>query len=217
MDEPKGDEGRARPAFAIDAVGQRARAAVKAAWWTAAGGLARSITRPTKGRQAQRFTPSTAPPATASLRRAYLEAFEKDARDVAAGLYPAGDAGLTRPSAALREAADFVIDALEVDQRRRRGDGERRRGDGERRRGDRERERERDRATGDRERDEEGDARFRFFFSFFRLFFSAFLAFFAALRTARFCSYAVNSSLREARNRFIAKGFCRTFCSLSLF
>lgn len=123
MDEPKGDEGRARPAFAIDAVGQRARAAVKAAWWTAAGGLARSITRPTKGRQAQRFTPSTAPPATASLRRAYLEAFEKDARDVAAGLYPAGDAGLTRPSAALREAADFVIDALEVDQRRRRGDG----------------------------------------------------------------------------------------------
>ena len=82
---------------------------------------------------------------------------------------------------------------------------------------ERERERERDRAAGDRERDEEGDARFRFFFSFFRLFFSAFFAFFAALRTARFCSYAVNSSLKEARNRFIAKGFCKTFCSLSLF
>ena len=81
----------------------------------------------------------------------------------------------------------------------------------------RDRERERDRAAGDRERDDEDDARFRRFFSFFRLFFSAFLAFFAALRTARFCSYAVNSSLSDARNRFIAKGFCRTFCSRSLF
>ncbi len=117
------DERRARTAFAADAVGQRARAAIKAAWWTATGTLARSLTRPTKGQQARRFSPKSAPPVKASLRRAYLEAFEKDARDVAAGLYPAVEDGPVRPSAAMREAADFIADAFEVDQRRRRGDG----------------------------------------------------------------------------------------------
>ncbi len=117
------DERRSRAAFAADALGQRARAAVKAAWWTATGSLARSMTQPTKGKQAQKFKPSAAPPAKGSLRRAYLEAFEKDARDVAAGLYPAVEDGPVRPSAALREAADFIADAFEVDQRRRRGDG----------------------------------------------------------------------------------------------
>lgn len=117
------DERRTRTAFAGDAFGQRAKAAVKAAWWTAAGGLARSLTRPTEGQQARRFKASSAPPAKNSLRRAYLEAFEKDARDVAAGLYPAVEDGPGRPSAALREAADFIVDAFEVDRRRRRGDG----------------------------------------------------------------------------------------------
>lgn len=117
------DERRSRPAFAAEAVGQRAKAAVKAAWWTATGGLARSMTRPTQGQQARRFTPTAAPPSKVALRRAYLEAFEKDARDVAAGLYPAVEDGPVRPSAALREAADFIADAFSVDQRRRRGDG----------------------------------------------------------------------------------------------
>lgn len=114
---------RTRTAFAIDAVGQGAKAAVKAVWWTATGGLARSLTRPTEGPQARRFTPAAPPPVPGSLRRAYLEAFEKDARDVAAGLYPAIEDGPIRPSAALREAVDFLVDAFEVDQRRRRGDG----------------------------------------------------------------------------------------------
>ncbi|USQ98150.1 class I SAM-dependent methyltransferase [Caulobacter sp. RL271] len=117
------DERRTRTAFALDAVGQRARAAVKAAWWTATGSLARSLTQPTKGDQAKRFSPTSAPTVKGSLRKAYLEAFEKDARDVAAGLYPAVEDSLVRPSAALREAADFIADAFEVDQRRRRGDG----------------------------------------------------------------------------------------------
>lgn len=117
------DEPRSRGAFAGDALGQRAKAAVKAAWWTATGGLARSMTRPTEGKQAQRFKPTAAPPSKVALRRAYLEAFEKDARDVAAGLYPAVEGGPIRPSAALREAADFIADAFAVDQRRRRGDG----------------------------------------------------------------------------------------------
>jgi ubiquinone/menaquinone biosynthesis C-methylase UbiE len=117
------NERRRRSAFAVDAVGQRARAAVKAAWWTATGSLARSMTRPTQGEQARSFEPTAAPPTKGGLRRAYLEAFEKDARDVAAGLYPAIEDGPVRPSAAVREAADFIADAFEVDQRRRRGDG----------------------------------------------------------------------------------------------
>lgn len=117
------DERRARGAFTVDAASQRARAMVKAAWWTATGSLARSLTQPTKGEQARSFKPTAAPAAKGSLRKAYLEAFEKDARDVAAGLYPAVEDGPVRPSAALREAADFIADAFEVDQRRRRGDG----------------------------------------------------------------------------------------------
>jgi ubiquinone/menaquinone biosynthesis C-methylase UbiE len=121
MDEPNGEQ-RSRGAFTVDAASQRARAMVKAAWWTATGSLARSLTRPTQGEQARSFSPKSAPAVQGSLRRAYLEAFEKDARDVAAGLYPVED-GLVRPSAALREAADFIADAFEVDRRRRRGDG----------------------------------------------------------------------------------------------
>lgn len=117
------DERRARSAFTVDAAGQRAKAMVKAAWWTATGSLARSLTRPTKGEQARSFSPTSAPAVKGVLRRAFLEAFEKDARDVAAGLYPAVSDGLARPSAVLREAADFIADAFEVDQRRRRGDG----------------------------------------------------------------------------------------------
>lgn len=117
------DERRTRTAFAVDAVGQRARAAVKAAWWTATGSLARSMTRPTRGQQARSFAPTAAPPSKSDLRRAYLEAFEKDARDVAAGLYPVLEDSPGRPSVALREAADFIADAFEVDRRRRRDDG----------------------------------------------------------------------------------------------
>lgn len=123
MDELKADARRARAAFTVDAASQRARAAIKAAWWTATGNLARSLTRPARGEQATSFAPKSPPTVKAALRRAYLEAFEKDARDVAAGLYPAAEGALARPSVALREAADFIADAFEVDQRRRRGDG----------------------------------------------------------------------------------------------
>lgn len=112
-----------RPAFLLDALGQGAKAAVKAVWWTATGGLARSLTRPTEGPQSQRFSPTTPAPIRTTLRRSYLEAFEKDARDVAAGLYSALEDGPARPSVALREAADFIADAFEVDQRRRQGNG----------------------------------------------------------------------------------------------
>ncbi len=114
---------RERSAFALDAVGQRARAAAKAAWWTATGGLARAITRPTQGEAASNFKPQGAPVSRERLRRVYLEAFEKDARDVAHGLYPAMEATPARPVKSLFQALDFLTDALAVDQRRRRGDG----------------------------------------------------------------------------------------------
>ncbi|AZS21676.1 hypothetical protein CSW63_14135 [Caulobacter sp. FWC26] len=42
---------RKRPAFAVDALGQGAKAAAKATWWTATGGLARALTKPTQGAQ----------------------------------------------------------------------------------------------------------------------------------------------------------------------
>jgi ubiquinone/menaquinone biosynthesis C-methylase UbiE len=59
----------------------------------------------------------------ARVRAAYGEAFAKDRRDVAAGLYPALEDRPTRPLQALARAMDFLRDAREVDQRRRRGDG----------------------------------------------------------------------------------------------
>lgn len=59
----------------------------------------------------------------ARVSAAYGEAFAKDRRDVAAGLYPALEDRPTRPLQALARAMDFLRDAREVDQRRRRGDG----------------------------------------------------------------------------------------------
>jgi ubiquinone/menaquinone biosynthesis C-methylase UbiE len=93
-----------RSAFALDAVGQRAKAAAKAAWWSATGGLARAITRPTQGESARSFQPEGAPVSKERLRRVYLEAFEKDARDVAAGLYPAVEDAPVRPIKSLLRA-----------------------------------------------------------------------------------------------------------------
>ncbi len=116
-------ERRERSAFALDAVGQRAKAAAKAAWWGAAGGLARAITQPTRGEAARSFQPEGPPVSKARLRRVYLEAFEKDARDVAEGLYPAVEDAPNQPVKALLRALDFLVDARAVDQRRRRGDG----------------------------------------------------------------------------------------------
>ncbi|MDI1363409.1 MAG: class I SAM-dependent methyltransferase [bacterium] len=122
MDEVM-DGRRERSAFALDAVRQRAKAAAKAAWWSATGGLARAITRPTQGPSAVTFQPDGPPVSKARLRRVYLEAFEKDARDVAAGLYPAVEDAPRRPIPSLLAALDFLVDARVVDQRRRRGDG----------------------------------------------------------------------------------------------
>lgn len=111
-----------RGAFAIDAAAHVAASVAKAAWWTAAGRATRALVQPTKGEQAKAFTPTTPPVATERLRDAYLSAFRKDARDVAAGLYPAMDTEVDAMEV-FRRAADVLTDAKAVDQRRRKAQG----------------------------------------------------------------------------------------------
>lgn len=112
-----------RKAFAADARAHAVLSAAKAAWWTANGVLARRIARPSSGPEAKRFTPKSPPPDSRFLRRAWLEAFAKDARDIAAGLYPMTEAPSANPIAPLRRALDFLSDAKAVDARRRRREG----------------------------------------------------------------------------------------------
>lgn len=112
-----------RPAaFAGDRATQAARATVKAVWWGAAGLAARAITRPTQ-EQPARFAPKSEPIPDGLVRKAWMEAFEKEARDVAAGLYPPMDDGPADPLGAVRRAIDFLSDARAVEARRRRGGG----------------------------------------------------------------------------------------------
>ena len=111
-------EARAKPAFRAEAGRQRAAATAKAVLWGAGGLAARAIARPDQGHG--RFESDTPMPDSAQLRRRYLEAFEKDVRDVAKGLYPAMTPAVPRPDEAVRTALDLLSDAREVDARRRR-------------------------------------------------------------------------------------------------
>ena len=107
-----------KPAFALDARLQQARLAARAAWYGAAGLGARALTRPERERPPLE---TEAPPVSgAAIRRAYLEAFTRDARDVAAGLYPAAAEPPPDPAAAVARLADLLADARAVDARRRR-------------------------------------------------------------------------------------------------
>jgi ubiquinone/menaquinone biosynthesis C-methylase UbiE len=109
-------------AFAGDARAVAAGSAMKAAWWGANGLIARGIARPTS-RENERFKPKAPPPDTAFLRRAWFEAFRKEAADVAAGLYPVSEGRPEGLGRALRRSADFLKDAKAVDARRRRRGG----------------------------------------------------------------------------------------------
>ena len=120
---------KSRRAFAADARGAAAGSAIKAAWWAANGLLARRITQPTKGEAAIRFSPQTRPSSPSFLRRAWLEAFRKDAADIAAGLYPVTEAPPADLSRPFRQALDFLSDAKAVDARRRKGNGVEARGE----------------------------------------------------------------------------------------
>lgn len=130
MDQRRGERGepreaspKGRGAFVLDGASHRARAAVKAAWWTAAGGVTRALAQPTRGEAKAEFAAQGPPVSAARLRQAYLTAFDKDAADVAAGLYPPMEDAPRNPTQAFRRALDVIADAKAVDQRRRRGDG----------------------------------------------------------------------------------------------
>ena len=109
-------------AFARDGAAAAARSAAKAVWWTANGLAARALTKPTKGDNVREFRSTAPAPSRSALRRAWMEALAKDAADVRAGVYPLTET-LTPPRQALNRALDFLKDARDVDQRRRKGDG----------------------------------------------------------------------------------------------
>ncbi|NEX95074.1 class I SAM-dependent methyltransferase [Caulobacter sp. 17J65-9] len=112
-----------RSAFAGDAGLQALRSTFKAAFWTAGGFAARRASQQRDHDEAERFAPTTPPPDRLRLRRAWLEAFVKDAADVAAGLYPASEPMFSDPRRALDAVDDLVKDAREVADRRRRKGG----------------------------------------------------------------------------------------------
>jgi ubiquinone/menaquinone biosynthesis C-methylase UbiE len=109
-----------RSAFASDRAIQAAAATVKAMWWGVAGMAARALAKP-RPSEAPTFTPSAEPAPEGFVRRAWQEAFDKDAADIASGLYPVMDDGPVNPLQALGDALDFVADARKVAARRRRG------------------------------------------------------------------------------------------------
>ena len=113
---------RSRSAFAVDAGLQRARLAARAAWFGAAGLSAKALTRPLEG-ETPKVRSDAPPPSSAGLRRSLLEAFAKDARDVAAGLYPPAQDPPFDPAGAVSRLVDLLSDAREVDARRRRRGG----------------------------------------------------------------------------------------------
>ena len=109
-------------AFATDRSSQMISAARKAVWWGATALALRRVARPSQA-QPKSFTPSAEPPPEGFFRRAWSEAFAKDAADVAAGLYPPMDDARAGPVAALRAASDLLSDARGVEARRRRRGG----------------------------------------------------------------------------------------------
>ncbi len=109
-----------KPAFALDRSVQAFADTVKAAWWGAAGLAARSIAR--TGRSGPTgLAPSAEPAPEGFVRHAWFEAFEKDRRDVADGLYPPANDAPANPVRAVADFLDLVRDAREVERRRARG------------------------------------------------------------------------------------------------
>lgn len=122
MSQPEVAGPAPRRAFAADVLGLRAGQAAKAAWWGANGAAARALTRPEADADPAARGVHAPPPRADYVRRAYAEAFAKEAQDVAAGLYPPTETA-GGPLRAVGRALDFLQDARAVDARRRREDG----------------------------------------------------------------------------------------------
>lgn len=120
--EPRVPERRlpdpSRPAFAADAAAQRLRSLARAAWFGGAAAVGRAVLRPDIEPRSD-----APPPRAAVVRRAYAEAFAKDTRDVASGLYPPPEAPPFDPVGAVGGVLDIIADARDVEARRLRGGG----------------------------------------------------------------------------------------------
>jgi ubiquinone/menaquinone biosynthesis C-methylase UbiE len=108
-------------AFRADVRRLRALAAAKAVWWSANRAAGRALMEPEQSKEAAAFAPTYPPPPKGLLRKAWAEAFAKDAADVAAGLYPVTEAPPANLKLALQTALDLFEDTREVEARRRRG------------------------------------------------------------------------------------------------
>ena len=111
-----------RPAaFRRDARSHRALSTAKALWWTTNRAAGRAIARPAADEALAPSAMDTPPPKAGRLRSAWLEAFEKDAADIAAGLYPLTETPPRNAVQPIRRAVDIIADARQVEARRRRG------------------------------------------------------------------------------------------------
>jgi ubiquinone/menaquinone biosynthesis C-methylase UbiE len=109
-------------AFASDRSVQAAQSALKRAWWVTTALALRAVARPSRP-NADSFAPKSDPVPQGFYRRAWIEAFDKDAADVAAGLYPPMADRTVSSMTAPGEAADLLVDAVKVEARRRRRGG----------------------------------------------------------------------------------------------
>ena len=116
-----GTHRRGPAAFRSDLRSHRAMSAAKALWWTTHRAAGRALVKPAAETVAPPSTVDAPPPPGRRLRQAWLEAFEKDAADIAAGLYPVTETPPRDIPQAVRRAIDVLSDAREVEARRRRG------------------------------------------------------------------------------------------------
>ncbi len=111
-----------RPAaFRRDARSHRALSTAKALWWTTNRAAGRAIAKPADDETSPPPGVDSPPPSAGRLRSAWLEAFEKDAADIAAGLYPITERPPRSVGQPIRRAVDVIADARQVEARRKRG------------------------------------------------------------------------------------------------
>ncbi|WP_174301069.1 class I SAM-dependent methyltransferase [Caulobacter sp. S45] len=118
---PANPEPHRPAAFRRDARSHRALSTAKALWWTTNRAAGRAIAKPADDETAPPPGVDTPPPRAGRLRSAWLEAFEKDAADVAAGLYPVTETPPRNVAQPIRRAVDVIADARQVEARRKRG------------------------------------------------------------------------------------------------
>lgn len=109
-----------RRAFRLDAAAHRAGASAKAAWWSLNAWTARQLVP--HERQTAAVSPLPPPP-PGLVKQLWKEAFDKDAADVAAGLYRVAEAPPATPLEPLVRALDIIADARAVQARRMKGEG----------------------------------------------------------------------------------------------